>query len=349
MYQTKNLGLNITEIEKDKLQPFSFNIDLGDNFKAIDEKTLSHRNITNCLLEVPQDIKYTLENGALTLDAGSIVYVPYGTEDKTAEFPIGSTFLNDNFKVVGTQYTNGKFFVWAEVQNNISENIAQTDTSIRLLSVELTASKFRASFYNGSGTEDLSETLNYLLYRTDENIIKGYTSGKLDDGVWCLPLLRVQADGTYMYGSVVQVFNGFGYIGSTVFALPGVKGLVPNGKNEDGSLNSIEFTTNKVHLYKIEDSLNANFYIGLNAQGLWRLYHTVHTYNEEKNLIIEKDRNIIWDAALVVTGTANKGLISDFKPKKPFRAVDYSDYSTKIAELESKIQALQAAVEALQG
>lgn len=46
--------------------------------------------------------------------------------------------------------------------------------------------------------------------------------------------------------SIDQVFNGFGYIGSTVFALPGVKGLIPNGRNADGSLKNIEFTIDSV-------------------------------------------------------------------------------------------------------
>ena len=48
-----------------------------------------------------------------------------------------------------------------------------------------------------------------------------------------------------------QVFNGFGYIGSTVFALPGIKCLVGNGRNPDGScITKIEEST-KVTTYTI--------------------------------------------------------------------------------------------------
>lgn len=32
-----------------------------------------------------------------------------------------------------------------------------------------------------------------------------------------------------------QVFNDFEYIGSTIFSLPGIKCLVGNGRNPDGS------------------------------------------------------------------------------------------------------------------
>lgn len=37
--------------------------------------------VTNCITEIPQRIKYTLENGTLTILAGSVVIVPYGVED----------------------------------------------------------------------------------------------------------------------------------------------------------------------------------------------------------------------------------------------------------------------------
>ena len=36
--------------------------------------------ITNCITEIPQDIKLELNNGILTLKAGSKVYVPNGFE-----------------------------------------------------------------------------------------------------------------------------------------------------------------------------------------------------------------------------------------------------------------------------
>ena len=75
MYQTKNLGLNITEMPKDTNMAFSFHTDLGHNFEAIDNLALSQRNITNCILEIPQRIKYTLVDGVLTIRAAVEVKV----------------------------------------------------------------------------------------------------------------------------------------------------------------------------------------------------------------------------------------------------------------------------------
>ena len=47
-------------------------------------------------------------------------------------------------------------------------------------------------------------------------------------------------DDTGATKKVKHVFNGFGFIGSTTYALPGVKGLMADGLNEDGSYKSVE-------------------------------------------------------------------------------------------------------------
>ena len=61
---------------------------ISDNDKRItvlEEETdpkqfLNKTQITNCITEIPQDIKLELNNGVLTLKAGSKVYVPNGFE-----------------------------------------------------------------------------------------------------------------------------------------------------------------------------------------------------------------------------------------------------------------------------
>ena len=84
------------------------------------------REITNCIIEAPQRIKYTLVNGVLTIKAGSVVTIPYGIEDLTSQFPVGSTFMNDNFKVYDTSWDGSKFFVLAELQDD--KKVAQSGT-----------------------------------------------------------------------------------------------------------------------------------------------------------------------------------------------------------------------------
>jgi hypothetical protein len=51
------------------------------NLSATGEKHfLNKTQVTNCITEIPQDIKLELANGVLTLKAGSKVYVPNGFE-----------------------------------------------------------------------------------------------------------------------------------------------------------------------------------------------------------------------------------------------------------------------------
>jgi hypothetical protein len=63
----------------------------------------------------------------------------------------------------------------------------------------------------------------------------------------CLPIAIVTTTGVdSKFASIDQVFNGFGYIGPTAFALPNVKVLIPDDINPDGSLKNIEITLDKV-------------------------------------------------------------------------------------------------------
>ena len=331
MYKTKNLGLNITEMPQDTNSAFSFDLDLGDNFKAIDEKTISHRNITNCLLEVPQDIKLELVDGAAVLKAGSKVYIPNG--DTTEEQEIYTDIINST--------------------------VGEGDV---LLAVNKDGNLVAMKGQGYTVSERPESPIVLLLYHnTTTNRIE------VNDGsTWysgCSYPIAIATRTNTGFSRIKQVFNGFGYIGSTVFALPGVKGLIPDGRNEDGSLRNIEFATSKVSTHNIsagDKSVSVFFNsTGAIADGFnliisdtppsaaYRLY-----YKEKENELWNTNNNEPKRAYAVVFGevtmTYTSGITS-FTPKKPFRAVDYNDYQSKITELEAKIQTLQTAIEALQG
>mgnify|MGYP003302357795 CR=1 FL=1 len=321
MYKTKNLGLNITEIEKDKLDAFSFKIDLGDNFEAIDSKTLTHRNITNCLLEVPQDIKLELVDGAITLKAGSKVYVPNGINGNDKLF----TTITVNYDATIKEYGTGQLFLYIQTNGGLA-----------------------TAFMSGSTVTDYPETpKDFTLYynSTTNNIILHQNNSWVTD--CSLPIAIVTRSETG-YVSIDQVFNGFGYIGSTVFVLPGVKGLIAYGRTENGSLNNVEFITSRVAINEqgysdgvFENILTFDNYIIGN--GGWAEYKDI------ENFLWDKSRNTSFLGVPFCKMTVLSGTITSFIPKKPFQAVDYYDYQSKITELETKIQTLQAAVEALQG
>ena len=173
---------------------------------------------TNCIAEVPQDIKLELNSGTLTLKAGSKVYNPDGTYVQT------TTDKSGNFN------SNGQRFVYMNESGYLSVGAAVSGTS--------------------SGTTDsLSGMAWHYWFDTANNTIKGYSAdGTTVNHTFSLPIAIVTvSDGAI--SSIDRIFNGFGYIGSTIFALPGVKVLVPNGLKDNGTLNNTLWTISNVIKY----------------------------------------------------------------------------------------------------
>ena len=243
------------------------------------------REVTNCITEIPQRIKYTLEDGTLTIKAGSVVIVPYGVEDLTSQYPKGATFLHENFKVYDTQFADGKFFVWAEMQSDLFTNHESTIIEERFVEIDITQNTIHSGHRGESGTNNQTSSDTYTIYyNTDINMV-----GKTIEGttlsfaeVRSLPILKTISTTTTRYASVTQFFNGMGYIGSTIWVDKGVKGLIPNGRNEDGSLNNIEYTTEKLN-FLTRGQANKNIKIVVQANGAItdaKTYYIVNKYNE---------------------------------------------------------------------
>lgn len=91
-------------------------------------------------------------------------------------------------------------------------------------------------------------------YDTTNNSIKWTddTGSTWREG-FSFPIALITTDASSIV-SIDQVFNGFGYIGSTVFALPGVKVQAPNGINADGTYNSSVYTISTVFTLTINIS-----------------------------------------------------------------------------------------------
>jgi hypothetical protein len=299
--------------------------DIHTTAKSYDN--LTHRNITNCLLEVPQRIKYTLENGTLTIKAGSVVIVPYGVEDLTAQYPVGSTFINDNFKVYDTQFADGKFFVHAELIRDISNTPLWGSAGLGFCFIDITSTEVASVLYNrvnSGATEPTREGSIGFWYDTVNNYNKRWSSSGFINKVVALPILTFNfdtlgSDNNYTASSVNQVFNGMGYIGSTVWVDKGVKGLIPNGRNADGTLNNIEAQTNElVTITYTTDIKGVHF--GFSRYGDAGL-NGAYSYDEKDNYVYNGKAK----APVMFCGTYDVvgGQITNFQPKLPFRAMDY--------------------------
>ena len=267
---------------------------------------INQTHITNCITYIPQDIKLELNNGTLTLKAGSKVYVPNGigvfdavdiTEDKTYT----PYWLGDLKKVM---------LVFNPATNSF--------TGLN-----------QSQFFSGATQPTVSDQYN-VWYDTTNNKVKytADTGSTWQDG-WSFPICLF-SNTSNVITSIDQIFNGFGYIGSTVFALPGVKGLIPNGRNEDGTLKNIDFEANNVILftdsYKVDGSLcyalyEDNTISNYSLSGL--------KYNEQENMFYYNG-HIVSDNIVVFANyeAQNYGKIVSFYPKTVFRAVDWNDKGT---------------------
>ena len=244
-------------------------------------------NVTNCITEIPQDIKLELNNGTLTLKAGSKVYVPNGV---------------------------GVFDVVTLTADKTSTQLSN-DT--------------RLYFYNGSYIEKFPVTQCYsgstapsgqtymFWYDTTNNVVKRTTnSGSTWESGWSLPFCIATASSGALT-SIDQVFNGFGYIGSTVFYLPGVKGLIPNGRNADGSLKNIEWVTT----YVLTNQVSPNCIIGMRGNAIGST--DAYKYDEQKNQNLNND--LFWNVT-TIGKSLRDGMI--MLNKNVFHALDYNDSST---------------------
>jgi hypothetical protein len=263
---------------------------------------LDYTNITNCITKIPQDIKLELKNGTLTLKAGSKVYVPNGA---------------GKFKVV-------------TISNDLSSNSSWTTNKV-MLALNKNYNGFYSfvleNQYSGT-TEPSNPNAGTFWYDTTNNLIKRYSGTYWESGQ-TFPICIANMVSRTGFSSIDQVFYGFGYIGSTAFALPGVKGLIPNGRNTDGSLKNTEFTIDTVKIKTMQDDWTQEQEQFIDASGLYGRMIGDHYYDEVNNYNKRNDGAIMpycsWGSA-----TLTAGRISNFTPKTSFHAVDYYDYAREV-------------------
>lgn len=182
----------------------------NEGIKALSNASsvLAQSQITNCITKIPQNIKLELNNGTLTLKAGSMVYVPNG----------GGIF--DEI-ITKTDITR-------EISDNGTYFISLTTDTVPVLAYGLISNCF-------SGDTAPSSTYS-LWYNTSSNIIQNPSGNRRS-----FPIAIVTVSNSSI-SSIDQVFNGFGFIGNNIFALPGIEYLVAKNINSDGSYNNYKVT-----------------------------------------------------------------------------------------------------------
>lgn len=269
---------------------------------------VNYDNISNCITEIPQDIKLELNNGTLTLKAGSKVYVPNGFESDgtTPKFDVVTTSRDVTYMYSDSSITQMLFY------NTVTSSL--TGETLSKVSSGATASP------SSSYVTRYDTTVNKILRSLDGST---WSSNYQNSLPICIQTIT---SGTGIT-SIDQIFNGFGYIGSTVFALPGVKGLIPNGRNADGTLKNIVVVLNKV----VTDTKTEGAYTySLQINYASTMYGTMYRkYKEDINYNFSTYSNeVAFDYTAGIYSTDSNGKITSLTPKTAFHALDYNDSST---------------------
>lgn len=269
---------------------------IADFYQEIEDRKIMSTDdlqlyITNCLTNIPQDIKLELNSGTLTLKSGSKIYVPVGFEQDG---------VTQKFNIV--TITNDLTYSGSAHNDEIILDATYDPDTMQLTSLQGNAVN---SVYSGTTAPSTG-----LFYNTSNNTVKLYESGSATRQ-GCFPICKISrsttSQGTGYVSAIDQIFNGFGYIGSTIYALPGIKGLIPNGRDTDGTLKNVEFTTTNVLNQTLSDNTFTNRALILNATTF--AFSASATYDASTNKISSGSYVIIGKAS------ASSGKISNLETK----------------------------------
>lgn len=286
---------------------------VGSGLEDIIEQTHISSKITNCITEVPQRIKLELNNGTLTLKAGSIVTVPNGFEANGTTPKFDYMTVESDISISPINYASSKHTICVHFGNSRLQALAT-----------------KTQTFSGSSAPTVSSTYAFW-YDTASNIVKatGDSGGGWEIG-WSLPISIVDIVKGTGVTSIDQIFNGMGYIGSTVWVDKGVKALLPNGRNEDGTLRNVEITTSNVFT-QTATWVSDNIIFSIASGGIGRWGGNDVYYNEYDNFNYFNGSKI--PHCFIGTFAYSNGITS-FQPKQPFRAVDYGDCLLKTDKAE---------------
>lgn len=216
---------------------------------------------SNCVLDIPQNIKLTLENNVLTVKKGSILTL---TGDTYA-----TVTTNHDVTRTYNSLADGRYFIF------MAGNLSSLGVARKISEVG-----------SGDTVPDSSSSLTAFYNTTDKKMYQK------ENNVWIVwnvvyPLCIIEAsDGAVSFvkdsNGNDMIFNGAGFIGHHAFVYPNVKVLIPDGLNADGSLKSIEYTLNSLNIEEITSDYPNIFIKNFGSSNTLRVrgYHIVNTYDE---------------------------------------------------------------------
>ena len=303
-----NIGQNVDSA----LSPTSDNPVKNSVIYDAFQNTLSSNNITNCIIEIPQDIVLELSGTTLTLKAGSKLYYPNGADTFDTFTTTSDLVLN----LGGSGWTNEKHMIVVNDDGTSSAAYAFQDVYSGSTAPASLASQY-AVWY---------DTTNNLIRRTTD------TGSTWTSTPWSFPIcIAINTSGAC--DGIYQVFNGLGFIGNVFFTLPGVKCLLSDGRNEDGSLkNTVIETTIVATRTAGPSSIPSGMTLTYTPENpatqgcATDISNVKYVYDEDSNIYYPTDHlpdklKRVKLARCFCNGTR----IISMTPNYAFHAIDYSD------------------------
>ena len=189
--------------------------------------------ISNCVLEIPQNLKLEISGTTITLKAGSTFVMANGETYTTV------TTTEDHSATINTDY--------ALISTDISGHIF--------------GNRSKGEFLSGT-TAQLPVNRTGFYFNTDTKEIRYYTNGIAGNTTYAYPLCLCRyQNGTASFAKDKNgndmIFNGAGFVGHHIFTYPSVKFLIPNGINNDGSLKSVKITKPSLLIIEMQNTTNS--------------------------------------------------------------------------------------------
>lgn len=259
-----------------------------DNLSAAGQMIIDSQNgtISNCILEIQQNIKLEFSNGTVTLKAGSTI-VRSGSTYQTL-----TTTQDTSWATTTLSNTKAALFV---------SNLGHAQALYGRCSLNSIGSGSSLPA-NGDTYKLFFNVTDKLLYHWDNDDWVATTHA------YPLAVIEVGSQGVITgfakdSNGNDMIFNGAGFIGHHAFIYPNVKALIPDGFNEDGSLKSVEINNNALRIVEMTTTTPAAGYekiLHLGSTGIYNAnnYKEVESYNDlgTQNYSIQyvKKDNIIY-------------------------------------------------------
>lgn len=317
-----------------------------DNLSSGGQMIIDSANgtISNCILEIPQNLKLTLENNVLTLKAGSVLVKP-------ASVYTTVTVANDVSSTISGAAQDGLYVQFAKA------------TSLGALQGIISLNKIFSGteFPTGNLTDFTiffnSNEYKFYFYRTNTS---SWTEWDLAYPLCLIEIKSGVASFAKDRKGNDMIFNGAGFIGHHAFTNIQVKELASDGYNDDGSLKNIEITTNAFIITEmLANPFNA-LLLGNGSVTRRKYLGKFKTYNDVPRPIASLDLAYIsndnvlarYDGtkwvkengyAVFVEYSYNGTTVTDFTIRQPYEGARYlltDDLYKQIGDVETLLAAI---------